>query len=258
MPLSYPTREHERAAAAIMAFFAGRAETDVVLVTNSCARGKATPDSCLDMHILVPAGSPHREALERDWQGYAAASNEIAALRRAGKHSVVHLDITDGQFRPLADYDGSGGPDPFELEIGNAVVYAVPVWQRGDRMARLRAQWLPYYDEGLRRERLVAMRGWCVDHLEHIPPYVARGLYFQSFDRLYSAFALFLQCVFIARRTYPIAYNKWIHEQIVEILGLPELYAQLPGLLEIGRLESTELVDKARTMRDLLDAYAGV
>ena len=54
----------------------------------------------------------------------------------------------------------------------------------------------------------------------------------------------------------PIAYNKWIREQIVDILGLPELYARLPPLFELERLESTELVDKAAALRALADAYA--
>ncbi len=56
---------------------------------------------------------------------------------------------------------------------------------------------------------------------------VDRGLYFQAFDRLYNAHQEFLQALFISRRTYPIVYNKWIHEQIVDILHLPELYESI-------------------------------
>ena len=97
---------------------------------------------------------------------------------------------------------------------------------------------------------------WCFRHyLAHIQLYVERRLYFQSFARLYRAFQMFLQALLIARRTYPIAYDKWVHEQVVEILGLPELYARLPQLLEIGRFESADLVDKAAELRRLLDAY---
>ena len=60
-----------------------------------------------------------------------------------------------------------------------------------------------------------------------------RGLFSQSFDRLFNVYQEFLQALFISRRTYPIAFNKWIREQIVEILGLPELYQRLPRLFEI-------------------------
>jgi hypothetical protein len=81
---------------------------------------------------------------------------------------------------------------------------------------------------------------------------VERELYFQSFARLHWAFDLFLQALFIARRTYPIADNKWIREQVVEILGLPELYEKLPGLFEIQRFESAELAEKADELRQLL------
>jgi hypothetical protein len=66
---------------------------------------------------------------------------------------------------------------------------------------------------------------------------------------------MFLQALFIARRTYPIAYDKWTHEQIVETLGLPDLYAQLPRLFEIGHFESDELVSKARDLQRLLDSW---
>jgi hypothetical protein len=131
----------------------------------------------------------------------------------------------------------------------------VPLWQGTDRYARLQAAWRPYYAEALRQQRLQAVRAAGQHHLDHIPGYLARELYFQSFDRLYVAFGLFLQGLFIARRTYPLAYNKWLREQIVDILGLPEVYARLPGLFEIGRFESLELLDKARELHALAERY---
>ncbi len=63
-----------------------------------------------------------------------------------------------------------------------------------------------------------------------------------------------LQALFIARRTYPIAYDKWIREQVVEILGLPELHPQMVHLLEIDRLESDELIQKAETVESWIGA----
>ena len=96
----------------------------------------------------------------------------------------------------------------------------------------------------------------CRYDLDHVPFYAGRGLYFQAFDRLYKAFGEFLQALFIARRTYPIAYNKWIREQVVELLQLPALYPLLPPILEISQLESLQVVQKAAMLRDLLDAWA--
>ena len=69
-------------------------------------------------------------------------------------------------------------------------------------------------------------------------------------------FQEFLQALFIARRTYPIAYDKWIREQVEEILGLPDLYKQLPKLFEFSHFESSEIADKAKDLGGLLEEYA--
>jgi len=250
---SYPTQAHKQAADAIVAFFAAHDETETVLLVNSCARGKATRDSCLDIKVLVPEGTD-TAALDDAWQHRYNTDPDFAALRRAGTFSVVHLDIEDGRLdldpHPVDEY-----PDFFEVGIGNLLVYSAPLWERGDRLAQLKRQWLPYYDEELRRERLNGVRWCCQHYLEHIPLYVERGLYFQSFARLWGAFQMFLQALFIAHRTYPIVYDKWIHEQVVEILGLPDLYSHLPHLFEIERFESAELVGKAQDLQRLLDTH---
>jgi hypothetical protein len=167
----------------------------------------------------------------------------------------VHPDFIHGVFHPR-EQDESAGPDDFEVEVGNFLAYSVPLWQGNDYFKQLKEQWLPYYDEELRQKRLEKVRWYCLNNLHHIPPYIERGLYFQSFDRLYNAYREFLQALFISRRTYPIAYNKWIREQIEEILGLPELYEQLSHLFEIKHFESHEIADKAREVEDLLEKYA--
>ncbi len=174
-----------------------------------------------------------------------------------GAFSVVHPNVIDGRFGP-DPHPADEYPDDVEIAVGNALAYSAPLWQRGDRLHQLRAEWLPYYDEELRRTRLADTRWCCAHFLDHIPLYVARGLYFQAFARLWASFRIFLQALFIAHRTYPIAYDKWIRDQVVDILGLPELYARLPGLFEIGRLESDELVGKAQDLRELLDRYVPV
>src|SRR4029450_6238063 len=89
--------------------------------------------------------------------------------------------------------------------------------------------------------------------LEAIPFYLNRGLYFQAFDRLYKAFQEFLQALFLARRTYPLAYNKWIREQVTEWLSLPRLYAELPPLLSVRTIGSPERGQKADALRTLLE-----
>jgi hypothetical protein len=65
-----------------------------------------------------------------------------------------------------------------------------------------------------------------------------------------------LQALFIARRTYPIAYNKWAREQLVDILQLPDLYRQITHLFEITHFESGQIQEKAHTVERLLEHFA--
>jgi predicted nucleotidyltransferase len=254
---TYPTLQHRTAAETIAEFFAVNYRIDAVLLVNSCARGKATRDSCLDIVVLANPKSLQSQLnqLEADWAKFEETDAAIKALRTAGRYSEVHLDFVDGVFIPQ-ERDEAAGPDDFELGIGNFLAYSVPLWQGSDYWTRLKGQWLPYYDDELRRQRLNMVRHYCLNNLHHILLYTQRGLYFQSLDRLYNAYREFLQALFIARRTYPIAYNKWIREQIEEILGLPALYSQLTHLFEIKHFESTEIVDKAEEVEALLEKYA--
>ena len=254
---TYPTPEHQTAAETIVDHFVSNYKIDAVLLVNSCARGKATRDSCLDVVVLAKpdASRSPLNIMEADWEKFEKANPDIKALYKVGKYSVVHPGFTDGVFVP-SEQDEAAGPDDFEVEVGNFLAYSVPLWQDSDYFSQLKGQWLPYYDEQLRQQRLDRVRWYCLNNLHHIPLYVERGLYFQSFDRLYNAYREFLQALFIARRTYPIAYDKWIREQVEEILGLPELYEQLSHLFEIKKFESSELADKAKEVEQLLEKYA--
>ncbi len=254
---TYPTLQHQAAADAIVEFFVSNYKIDAVLLVNSCARGKATRDSCLDIIMLAKPEDSRSSLkdLEVGWEKFERANPVLESLYKAGEHSVVHPDFISGVFIPR-EQDEAAGPDDFELEVGNFLAYSVPLWRGSDYYSQLKEQWLPYYNDKLRRQRLERVRWFCLNNLHHIPLYIERGLYFQSFDRLYNAYREFLQALFIARRTYPIAYNKWIREEVEEILGLPELYAQLTHLFEIKQFESSEIADKAKEVEGLLEKYA--
>lgn len=253
----YPTQQHATAAEAITQFFSANYNIDAVLLVNSCARGKASRDSCLDINVLAKPESLRSQlsTLEADWARFEESDPAIQALKNAGKYSVVHLDFLDGAFTPY-EQDEAAGPDWFEVSVGNLLAYSVPLWQGSEYLAQLKTQWLPYYNDDLRAQRLTKVRWFCLNNLHHIPLYIERGLYFQSFDRLYNAYLEFLQALFIARRTYPIAYNKWIREQVDEILGEPALYDQLTHLFEIKHFESAEITEKAKEVESLLEKYA--
>lgn len=206
---TYPTRFHADAVAAIVGFFAAHVETGAVVLVNSCARGKATPDS--DLVVLVP---PDREMAElaADWERFRAFDRRIAAFLASGPFAVVHLDIEPAVIH-LPDHPADEYPDGFELVIGNWLAWGVALWERDGLHARLRSEWLPYYADDLRCRRLTDVRHLCTEHLSRIRSCVERELYFQAFSRLWQVFQLFLQGLFIARRTCPIAYDKRIPAQ---------------------------------------------
>jgi hypothetical protein len=249
---TYPTEAHQRAAAAITEYFARREETDAVLLVCSCARGKATADSCLDMQVIVPTDCV--TTVEADWLRFAAGNATLAELYRAGRFSDLHLDVWDGVIVPGTIDEES--IDYLEVSIGNLFVYSVPLYLGGDRFEQLAEEWLPFYGDELRRERLAAARWFVLDNnLARIPWFIDRELYFQAFDRFYRAFQGFLLGLHVARRTYPLAYNKWIREQVAENLGLPDVYERLPHLFELEPFESRALDEKATQLRELVEDY---
>ena len=259
---SFPTLQHASAAEAVTALYAGDPAVEAVLLMGSCARGKAVTGSCVDVLVLarpevLKAERPRLEAL---WQQHYPADPVYQELLALAPFAHVDFELIDGDFDPARHYHGwTSGADAFELEVGNTLAYSVPLWERpgGGYYQALRARWLPYYNEDLRRERLAMVLKYCRNNLAHIPGYAPRGLYFQSFKRLYHAFDEFLQALFIARRVYPIAYDKWVQEGVAEVLGLPELYARLPRLLEIRHFESLEVVEKARELGELVEEWIG-
>lgn len=249
----FPSSVHGQAAEAVVDFSKRSTAVQAVLIVNSCARGTATEESDLDIALLVEPMLPvkEREFIEREWRSWYENNPVFRDLERLSRFSRVHLDLFDGQWAPEI-WDDGGGPDAFEIEIGNRVAHAAPLWERTEAFADLRAKWLPYYGEDLRAERLQMVSLSCQLNLDRVVSAVNRNLHFYAFDRLYYALQEFLQALFIARRVYPIAYNKWIREQVEGWLGGRQLYSELPAILEIQRLQSNELMDKAEHLRRLL------
>jgi hypothetical protein len=254
--LRFPTELHRELAELAGDFFSAHAQVDTILVVNSCARGCAIAGSDLDLAVLITAAAASQEvqSLTTLWQRFIATQPLIHKFRSSGRFNQVHLDVFDGRMVPSV-WDDGGGPDYFEVEIGNRLAYAVPLHKAGAYFRQLQSQWLPYYEEDLRLSRLAMVREACARDLEAIPFYLNRGLYFQAFDRLYKAFQEFLQALFLARRTYPLAYNKWIREQVTEWLSLPRLYAELPPILSVRNIGSLELGEKADALRTLLERW---
>lgn len=252
----YPTRQHEEAAQYATDFFSKQEYVDAVLLTCSCARGKAVPGSCVDISVLLRSHTDHAtcEKLASTWLKCSENSPVLAALATHGKYAHVDLDITVGDFRE--SYHGwCSGPDDFELEIGNLLQYSVPLYENGTRLSELCKAWLPYYSSELRDRRLRMVGKYFLNNIDHVAPYVERQLYFQAFRRLYNAAGEFLQALFIARYKYPIAYEKWIKEQLVEILEFPDLYPRFVDLLSIKDFESSKMKEKADSLLHMYNEY---
>jgi predicted nucleotidyltransferase len=251
---TFPTKLHKDTAELVRDYFRSIPYVDTVLVVNSCARGQAVPESDLDFAILVkPYTTPNEiENIETTWQTYSESQPTVLEYKKSNPFAHLHLDIINGNYTPTILEVGVAS-DFFEIEIGNQICYSAPMDKAGSYFQELQNQWLPYYNEELRLQRFEMTKEACIYDLNHIPFFIDRELYFQAFDILCKAFQEYLQTLFIANRTYPIAYNKWIKEQIVKWLNKPELYPKLSPILSVRNIESKEINDKAEMLRELLD-----
>ena len=257
--LDFPTQLHRDAAEAATDYFLDIPKVDTVLMVNSCARGQGVAESDLDLAILVEPGTSPDEMrkMETTWASYSAKIPAVSKFRQSSPFAHVHLDLIDGKYVPgIID---EGEPiDYFEVEIGNQVFYSAPLSAEGSYFKELRQQWLPYYDDDLRLPRLANVQNACNYDLDHIPLLIKRELYFHALYILTEAFRKYLQAIFIINKIYPIAYNKWIKEQIVKWLNKPDLYPKLSPVLSVSNIESHEINDKARLLRELLSDLANV
>jgi predicted nucleotidyltransferase len=183
--LKFPTPDHKRAAEAAAVFFLSHTAVDTILVENSCARGQAVPESDLDMAVLLRPQTTQEEISQHQaaWNRELATNQSIVQFQAKGNTSDLHLDLIDGHYIPET-WDDDGGPDGFELQIGNYLAYAAPMQEAGPFYLQLQGKWLPYYDENLRAQRLEMVVNSCLYDLDQIPFFVRRELYFQAFDRL--------------------------------------------------------------------------
>ncbi len=251
--LKFPTKLHQDAAEVAADYFLNIPAVDTVLIVNSCARGQAVAESDLDLAILVPPTTSPDELkkMQAAWLSYSENAPAILEFRQSSPFAHVHLDIIDGRYTP-GIIDPGEPIDYFEVEIGNQICYSVPLSNAGAYLQELRQEWLPYYHDDLRMSRLSAVQKACNNDLDHIPLLIKRELYFHALYTLTEAFRKYLQAVFIAHKTYPIAYNKWIREQIVKWLNKPGLYPKLLPILSVSKIESGEINEKATLLRELL------
>jgi predicted nucleotidyltransferase len=254
----FPTENHKKATDEIVNFFSEYKYISSILLTCSCARSKASPESCVDIAILLRPDiyKTKKKELEEKWENFNIHNKAIKKMLKYGKFAHIDLDFIHGDFTPRNHYHGwMSGPDSFELEVGNNLCYSVSLKSNDDYYDLLRTKWLPFYSNKLREKRLDMVLEYCKNNLEHIESYVKRELYFQAFDRFYNAYREFLQALFIYLKKYPICYEKWIKEQIVDILGLPELYTDIVNLFEIKVFKNNKMIENKNKIFFLIKKY---
>lgn len=250
MDFKFPTNFHKKTFDSCVDFLKAEEDIMALTLTCSCARGEGSFDSDIDLEILVKEGADGNAICER----FNKFTNTLGESEEVGRffHVDLHLGVVD--IAPVKR-GWTDGPDSFELEIGNSFAYSKLVFEKDEYFTKAKAKYFPYYDEELRQNKLKEALKFCENDIGHIEPMVKRGLYFHAFSRLYDATKEFLQALFISKKVYPIAYDKWIKKQLVEILELPELYKDFVSLYEIKHLESDELTHKSKKLQELMNKY---
>ncbi|MEM7330511.1 MAG: nucleotidyltransferase domain-containing protein [Chloroflexota bacterium] len=254
-----PTSMHLNVVEILKEFFERNTAVDTVLLVNSCARSKATPISDLDIAVLVSKGTSADEmiGLEMAWREFANSNDQVQQFCLISPFTTVHLDVINGRYEPQI-WDDGGGPDSFELEIGNQIAYGVPISPAGPYFEALKSEWLPYYGTALQAQRAKMVKEACLYDLAYIPYLVERDLLFQAFARLYKAQRTFVQLLMITHRRYPIAYNKWLEEQLSDWLKRPDLFSALGAVLTIEKFDKVVFVQKGELLRALVEQETAV
>jgi len=235
------TPAHRAALELAVAFLSGLPEVDAVLLVGSWARGVAHEQSDVDVAVLA------RAPVEAAWDRSEERRRAEALLQPLTRWSTIEVDSFAADVRP-EPRGWTSGPDDFELRIGNWIAHSEPLWERGDAFRHLRERWLPYYDEELRARRLAEVVRYCRNDLDHIPWSLGRSDALHAFDRLYHATLEFVQALFITRRMYPIAYDKWLEQQLRDFIGLPDLASRL-----VRVLNAAQIAEGAAEIERLLD-----
>lgn len=61
--------------------------------------------------------------------------------------------------------------------------------------------------------------------------------------------------LFISRKIYPVAYDKWIEDQLCNLIKLPDIYNVLVKIMEFKKFESDEHIAKAKMIEELITVY---
>ncbi len=251
--VTFPTASHEKAFWSSVDFFSKKKEVLAITLVGSVLRGQGSYDADVDIDVFVK-DQKVGDKLSREFDRVGRKIIRSVRNKHTGKFFDIglHMRLLEPKPRPRS---WTSGPDDFELEIAHSFIYCEPVFVRGAAYDKARKKFTPYYNERLRKKRLVETKKFCLNNIDHIRPYASRKLYFQAHKRFYDATREFLQALFISKKVYPLDYDKWVEYEVKEILQLPKLYKEFVSLYQVKKLESNELVRKGEKLRKLVKKY---
>jgi hypothetical protein len=252
--LRYPHEGYKRVLSKISGYYKDYPGVYAIVLLGSLARNKAVDGSCIDLCIFLkraqfdalPATLGSRETAYSRLGGSICYYNDNIEGGIMFKNVRVDVCFTDGQFNPSTKNSFDIVRDAFETTIGNLFVYATTLYQSGTKYQQLKAQYLPFYDDTLRKVRLTGTTREFRYKLWKTRWLAQRAQFFAALEALLEANRIFLQHLFIRRRTYPIDYTKWLKEQLSQILKVPALYRELAAL--INGIELTIEAFEARSL----------
>jgi predicted nucleotidyltransferase len=239
--IAFPTETHRALACETAVALSRDARVTAVCLTCSIARGMADRDADLDMAVFTAP------------EHVAALAAIVDERQRASSEIWFDLAVSDGEVRP--GEQSWMNVDGFELEVGNMVAYARPLFERDGAFQRLRSRHLPYCDEALAVQRGERFREVTINHVHRVRRGLGRGSMFDPAERLRLGIQTFLAGLFVCRRVYPVDYAKWVEHQVTDLLGLPELLPSVRALFDVGPLDPDRLRLRAGELEALAEQW---
>lgn len=255
----FPTDTHRKVTERAVDLLSRHRSIEAIILTCSCARGLGSRD--IDYAAFVTPGTSLEEIkyIESEW--YRAINEDITfkSFRQTGPFFQLDLWVTDGQFQPkYQPHLLSHGPDCMELDIGNLYMYSKPLSGNLDRFNQTKESLLPYYSDELRNQRLTEARNSALESAEYVAWDHGRGHHYLALKRLQTSFEYFLHGLFISKRIYPIAYDKWLQEQFRDLLNMPQLYGHLTNILKIPEISGDSLNQSADQIKKLVGSFLNI
>jgi len=261
--LRYPNEGYRRVLAKLTEYYKEYPGVYAIVLTGSMVRNKAVTGSCIDLFVFLrrrefnalPSTVKLRE------RAYSRLGGEVCYYEGRVEGGIefdgVRVDVgfADGKFRVCTENSFDITRDEFETTIGNLLVHAVVLLEKGKTYQQLRTRHVPFYDETLRKMRLEGTAKELEYKIWKTRWLAKRGEFFAALDALLEAHRIFLQHLFIKERKYPIDYVKWLEEQCLQILKMPALYQELAASVSGSEFTVKSFNERSEALRKLFAKY---